>query len=71
MPWPQLRGLSGRYGAGHAALGGYFGVHGALDDWLTAYFYDNLFLYTGNSGGWTALPQHSGGRCGMPCLPPG
>ena len=36
----------------------YFGVHGALDDWFTAYFYDNLFLYTGNSGGATALPQH-------------
>ena len=25
----------------------YFGVHGALGDWFTAYFYDNLFLYTG------------------------
>lgn len=36
----------------------YFGVHGALGDWFTAYFYDNLFLYTGNSGGPAALAQH-------------
>ncbi len=26
----------------------YFGLHGALYDWLKTYFYDNLFLYTGN-----------------------
>lgn len=24
----------------------YFGVHGAIKDWLEVYFYDNLFLYT-------------------------
>ena len=35
----------------------YFGVHGALGDWFTAYFYDNLFLYHG-SGGPAALVQH-------------
>lgn len=33
----------------------YFGVHGALGDWFTCYFYDNLFLYKGESG---ALAQH-------------
>lgn len=36
----------------------YFGVHDALKDWITAYFYDNLFLYSGGGGGWKALPQH-------------
>ena len=36
----------------------YFGVHGALGDWFTAYFYDNLFLYTGAGGGLPALAQH-------------
>lgn len=36
----------------------YFGVHGALGDWFTAYFYDNLFLYTGSGGGPAALAQH-------------
>ena len=36
----------------------YFGIHGALGDWFTAYFYDNLFLYSGNGGGVTALVQH-------------
>lgn len=36
----------------------YFGVHGALNDWFTAYFYDNLFLYSGGGGGWAAFPQH-------------
>lgn len=36
----------------------YFGAHGALADWFTAYFYDNLFLYAGTGGGWRALVQH-------------
>lgn len=36
----------------------YFGLHGALTDWFTAYFYDNLFLYSGNGGGAVALVQH-------------
>ena len=36
----------------------YFGLHGALADWFTAYFYDNLFLYSGNGGGAVALVQH-------------
>lgn len=36
----------------------YFGLHGALGDWFDAYFYDNLFLYSGSGGGWRALAQH-------------
>mgnify|MGYP000007784379 FL=1 len=36
----------------------YFGVHGAVGDWFTAYFYDNLFLYKGEGGGLPALAQH-------------
>ena len=36
----------------------YFAVHGALGDWFTAYFYDNLFLYKGEGSGLTALAQH-------------
>ena len=36
----------------------YFGVHGALADWITAYFYDNLFLYSGTGGGVTTLARH-------------
>ena len=36
----------------------YFGIHGALDDWFICYFYDNLFLYSGNGGGPLALIQH-------------
>lgn len=36
----------------------YFGIHGALKDWFTAYFYDNLFLYSGTGGGVGALVQH-------------
>ncbi len=36
----------------------YFGLHGAQADWFTAYFYDNLFLYSGNGGGALALVQH-------------
>lgn len=36
----------------------YFGAQGALPDWFTAYFYDNLFLYSGNRGGVAALAQH-------------
>ena len=36
----------------------YFGVQGALGDWFTCYFYDNLFLYKGESGGAAALAQH-------------
>lgn len=35
----------------------YFAAHGALADWFTVYFYDNLFLYSG-SGGAAALVQH-------------
>lgn len=38
--------------------GVYFGVHGALGDWFTAYFYDNLFLYTGSRGGLAVWAQH-------------
>lgn len=37
---------------------GYFAWHGALDDWFTAYFYDNLFLYSGTGGGLRGLVQH-------------
>ena len=36
----------------------YFGLHGALGDWFTAYFYDNLFLYAGERGGLAALARH-------------
>ena len=36
----------------------YFGVTGALGDWFTCYFYDNLFLYKGEGGGLPALAQH-------------
>ena len=36
----------------------YFGVQGALGDWFTCYFYDNLFLYKGEGGGAAALAQH-------------
>lgn len=36
----------------------YFGWHGALTDWFGAYFYDNLFLYSGTGGGPAALVQH-------------
>lgn len=36
----------------------YFGVNGALGDWFTCYFYDNLFLYKGEGGGLPALAQH-------------
>ena len=36
----------------------YFGVQGALVDWFTCYFYDNLFLYKGEGGGAAALAQH-------------
>ena len=36
----------------------YFGVTGALGDWFTCYFYDNLFLYKGEGGGAAALAQH-------------
>lgn len=36
----------------------YFGWHGALTDWFDAYFYDNLFLYSGTGGGPVALVQH-------------
>lgn len=35
----------------------YFAAHGALGDWFTVYFYDNLFLYSGG-GGPAALIQH-------------
>ena len=63
------RGQTARLGKSVAAyLGGmalatlpwvvYFGVHGALGDWFTAYFYDNLFLYKGEGGGISALAQH-------------
>lgn len=37
---------------------GYFAWHGALGDWFTAYFYDNLFLYSGAGGGVRTLAQH-------------
>ena len=36
----------------------YFGVHGALGDWFTAYFYDNLFLYKGEGGVLPALAHY-------------
>ncbi|WP_455500784.1 hypothetical protein [Gemmiger sp.] len=63
------RGQAARLGKSIAAyLGGmalatlpwvvYFGVHGALGDWFTAYFYDNLFLYKGEDSGAPALAQH-------------
>ena len=63
------RGRAARLGQSMAAyLGGmalatlpwviYFGVHGALGDWFTCYFYDNLFLYKGEGGGVLTLAQH-------------
>ena len=63
------RGQAARLGQSIAAyLGGmalatlpwvmYFGVNGALGDWFTAYFYDNLFLYKGEGGGVLTLAQH-------------
>lgn len=36
----------------------YFGVNGALSDWYIAYFYDNLFLYTGSTASLANLLQH-------------
>lgn len=36
----------------------YFGINGALGDWFTAYFYDNLFLYTGTGTGPVELARH-------------
>ena len=36
----------------------YFGVNGALGDWFTCYFYDNLFLYKGDGSGVLTLAQH-------------
>ena len=47
----------------------YFGVHGALGDWFTAYFYDNLFLYKGEGGGLPRWRSTCGGRCGTACPP--
>lgn len=35
----------------------YFGANGALDDWFTAYFYDNLFLYASDAGSLAAVLQ--------------
>lgn len=35
----------------------YFGVNGAMDDWFTAYFYDNLFLYGSGMGSLSGLVQ--------------
>ena len=29
----------------------YFGLNGAITDWLKTYLYDNLFLYSGGEGG--------------------
>ena len=63
------RGLAAQLGKSVGAyLGGmalatlpwviYFGINGALGDWFTAYFYDNLFLYKGEGGGAAALAQH-------------
>lgn len=63
------RGLAARLGQSVGAyLGGmvlatlpwvvYFGLNGALGDWFTCYFYDNLFLYKGE-GGPAALLRHS------------
>ena len=33
----------------------YFGIHHAIDDWLMVYIYDNLFLYTVETGLWENL----------------
>lgn len=38
----------------------YFSVNGALNDWFTAYFYDNLFLYASDAGGPFAVLQKVG-----------
>ena len=60
--WRALGRSCGLYLAGMALAtlpwGVYFGIHGALGDWFTAYFYDNLFLYSGTGGGVVALAQH-------------
>ena len=45
----------------------YFGVHGALGDWFTAYFYDNLFLYKGRAAVCPRWRSTCGGRCGTAC----
>ena len=34
----------------------YFGINNAVGDFLTAYFYNNIFLYTGKSFGIIAMP---------------
>lgn len=58
----ELAQSCGAYLAGMALAtlpwGVYFGIHDALDDWFICYFYDNLFLYSGNGGGPLALIQH-------------
>ncbi len=61
--WPAQLGRSVGAYLGGMALATlpwvvYFGVHGALGDWFTAYFYDNLFLYKGEGGGLPALARH-------------
>ena len=35
----------------------YFGVNGAMDDWFTAYFYNNLFLYGSGAANLSGLLQ--------------
>ena len=39
----------------------YFGVNGAVNDWFTAYFYNNLFLYATDAGGIAAVAQRVAG----------
>lgn len=53
--WARLGQSCAAYLAGMAVATlpwvAYFGVNGALGDWFTAYFYDNLFLYSGTGTG--------------------
>jgi hypothetical protein len=58
--WRAAWGCAGWFAAG-ALLAtlpwvAYFGLYGAVGDWLKTYLYDNLFLYSGGAGG---LAEHA------------
>ena len=57
-PLGRASGLISAACARYTAWVVYFGVQGALGDWFTCYFYDNIFLYKGEGGGAAALAQH-------------
>ena len=40
----------------------YFGVNGALGDWFTAYFYNNIFLYSSGPAGLAGLLANTAGH---------